>query len=169
MNTPFGRRRGAVLATVPALPVGANISAACGKCKEIKPHIILAMLHVKPTKVECTVCKHAHAYRARMPVRKTAVALDDRSPAEIWAIYMRKAPGGSVPYVGDRRYVPGEKICHATFGEGVVSKILSLSVCEVVFEERTIKLLMMGPTNSLDLAAPTTRAATESKRRRLRA
>jgi hypothetical protein len=73
---------------------------------------------------------------------------------------MRRAKGTAMPYIAEGRYAVGERISHDTFGEGVVSRLATATVCEVLFSERTVKLLMGASSpqpsiNGRPLTAPT--------------
>jgi hypothetical protein len=55
---------------------------------------------------------------------------------------MRRAQGDATAYSTTARYAIGARVSHKTFGEGVVARLASSTVCEVVFLERTVKLVM---------------------------
>ena len=129
--------------------VGSHVEAACGKCKDTTSHVVLAMTGGKPSRVECRACHAHHAYRvpggsaAARPARKRGAApATTRSAEEIWASAMRQATANALTYTMSERFDPGQRLKHATFGEGVVSKILSPTVCEVTFRDGVRKLLM---------------------------
>lgn len=145
-----GRRTPAKVETaVEKMGVGSHLDASCGKCKRVTNHVVLAKLGTKPTRVECRVCHSAHAYKnpaaprssTRRDTSKPAKAA--ASPEAAWADVMRRAQGHqAVPYVSGGRYTVGTKMKHARFGEGVVVRLSSATVCEVVFETGTLKLVM---------------------------
>jgi hypothetical protein len=135
--------------------VGGYVDALCGKCRETTSHIVIAKIGSKPTRVECRTCHATHQYRvaggtaatrARASigsgVRKKATAAAAPNPEDIWMRAMRGASGPAVPYASSRRFEPGQRLAHPTFGEGVVSRVASPTVCEVVFNTGTRKLLM---------------------------
>jgi hypothetical protein len=130
--------------------VGSYVDAACGKCKDVTSHIVLAKIGAVPTRVECRTCHAMHAYRLpgasrasgsgrSAPAPRARPAAD---PAQVWAEIMRKAEGAAVRYSPDRLYAVGTRVSHPTFGEGVVVRHTSTTVCEVVFRDRAIKLKM---------------------------
>jgi hypothetical protein len=143
-----GRRTPAKVETVvEKMTVGSHLDASCGKCKRVTSHVVLAKLGTKPTRVECRVCHAAHAYRTPASPRTTRrdttkPAKAAASPEAAWADVMRRAQGAAVPYVSGGRYTVGTKMKHARFGEGVVVRLSSSTVCEVVFETGTLKLVM---------------------------
>jgi hypothetical protein len=144
-----GRRAPAKVETsAEKLGVGGHIDAPCGKCKRVTSHVVLAKVGSKPTRVECRVCHAAHAYKApdgtaprarRDPAKTAKVAA---SPEAAWAESMRRAQGEAVPYTASGRYTVGTRVKHSRFGDGVVVRLSSPTVCEVIFSTGTVKLVM---------------------------
>lgn len=134
--------------------MGGYVDAVCGKCRDTTSHIVIAKIGAKPTRVECRTCHATHQYRvpggarpsrsggSASATRKKASAASTASPEDLWARAMRGASGPAIPYAMSRRFEPGQRLAHQTFGEGVVSRIASPTVCEVVFNTGTRKLLM---------------------------
>jgi hypothetical protein len=127
------------------------VDAVCGKCRDTTSHIILAKIGGKPTRVECRTCHATHQYRAPggsgssrsgTARKKAASTAATAKPEEVWARAMRGATGPAVPYATSRRFETGQRVAHPTFGEGVVSRVASPTVCEVVFNTGMRKLLM---------------------------
>jgi hypothetical protein len=141
-----GRRTPAKVETaVEKMGVGSHLDASCGKCKRVTSHVVLAKLGAKPTRVECRVCHSAHAYKSTAAPRTRTAAKTAKvaaSPEAAWADVMRRAQGQAVPYVAGGRYTVGTKMKHSRFGEGVVVRLSSPTVCEVVFSHGTLKLVM---------------------------
>jgi hypothetical protein len=144
-----GRRAPAKVETsAEKLGVGGHLDAACGKCKRVTSHVVLAKVGNKPTRVECRVCHSAHAYRAQdsSPARTrrdpAKAAKPAASPEAAWAESMRRAQGEAVPYAASGRYTVGTRVKHSRFGEGVVIRLSSPTVCEVIFSTGTLKLVM---------------------------
>lgn len=129
--------------------VGGYVDAYCGKCKGVTSHIVLAKVGVKPTRVECRTCHAMHAYKAgasasgstRSSGRTSSRAAEPR-PEEVWASSMRQARGEAITYTPGGQYQVGNRLQHARFGEGVVVRLASGTVCEVVFKTGTVKLIM---------------------------
>lgn len=132
------------------ITVGSYVDAVCGKCKSTTSHIVLAKIGVKPTRVECRTCHAMHAYRSgEAKPRSTArtARAPKPTPEEIWAAIMRQGRGEVMPYSTAGRYTVGARLRHPSFGEGVVARLSSTTVCEVVFATGTVKLIMgMGAT-----------------------
>ena len=55
---------------------------------------------------------------------------------------MRRAHGEAIPYAASGRYTVGNRVKHSRFGEGVVVRLSSATVCEVIFVTGTVKLVM---------------------------
>jgi|RhiMethySRZTD1v2_1073278.scaffolds.fasta_scaffold40832_2 hypothetical protein len=143
-----GRRAPAKVETsAEKLGVGGHLDDTCGKCKRVTSHVVLAKVGTKPTRVECRVCHSAHAYRSgepasrvrRAPTKTVKVAA---SPEAAWADSMRRAQGEAIPYAASGRYNVGNRVKHSRFGEGVVVRLSSATVCEVIFVTGTVKLVM---------------------------
>lgn len=155
-----GRRAPAKVETsIEKLGVGHHLDAVCGKCKRVTNHVILAKSGAKPTRVECRVCHAVHAYRAPDAAPRAGGARREggrasgagakpaklaASPEVLWQESLRRAQGPAVAYAPTGQYSAGTKLRHARFGEGVVIRLLSPTVCEVLFATGTVKLIMGG-------------------------
>jgi len=136
-----GRRRAAPASPpAPHVAVGSEVGAACTKCKAVTKHVILAKVGVKPTRVECGTCNDVHAYKPRL-VRRPVLAVG-QTPEEMWNASMSGARGPATAYSAAGRFAVGTRVSHPSFGEGVVARLASATVCEVIFETRTVKLIM---------------------------
>ena len=129
--------------------VGGYADAYCGKCKEVTSHIVLAKIGAKPTRVECRTCHAMHAYKASATATRTSTGKTrstsraaEPKPEEAWAAAMRSGRGEPIKYEPAGHYVAGNRLRHASFGEGVVARLNSATVCEVVFKHGTVKLIM---------------------------
>jgi hypothetical protein len=129
-------------AATPSVGVGAHVNASCGKCKAVTSHIVLAKVGARPTRVECRTCHAMHAYRTSPSARAPSARVAEPSPEEVWTNSMRQARGVTVPYTTSGRYPVGARLKHPRFGEGVVARLTSTTVCEVVFSTGTVKLIM---------------------------
>jgi hypothetical protein len=148
-NGPNAKRRPTAKAgPAGAVTVGGYVDAACGKCKAMTSHIVLAKVGSRPTRVECRTCHAMHAYRASTSTRAPSARAVEPSPEEIWGDAMRQARGPVVPYTTSGHYAAGVRLKHPTFGEGVVARLNSATVCEVVFAKGTVKLIMGSGTAS---------------------
>jgi hypothetical protein len=87
-----------------------------------------------------------HAYRSPNAASGArASAAKAAKPAKVeesWSSSMRRAQGDAVPYSKSGSYAVGSRVAHPSFGEGVVTRLSSPTVCEVLFATGTIKLLM---------------------------
>src|SRR3954469_25212693 len=54
------------------LKVGGELDAWCTSCRQMKWHVIVALVGGKPAKVECNGCGKQHQYRAAPPGSSTA-------------------------------------------------------------------------------------------------
>ena len=145
VNGQTGKRRAAAgkgETAVPVVSVGAHVNASCGKCKSVTSHIVLAKVGARPTRVECRVCHAMHAYKTSATSRAPSARAAEQTPEEVWTSSMRQARGATVPYATSGRYTVGARLKHPTFGEGVVARLSSNTVCEVVFITGTVKLIM---------------------------
>jgi hypothetical protein len=129
------------------IAVGGELEAMCGKCKAPTRHIIIAKIGTKPSRVECRACGAMHAYRSpKAPstgrTRSATPAQPVATPEEAWTAALRRANGTPVKYATSGHYDVGQRLVHATFGEGVVVGLSSATVCEVIFSTGTKKLLM---------------------------
>jgi len=136
--------------------VGGYVDAHCGKCKGVESHIVLAKVGDKPTRVECRTCHAMHQFKpgaagaggksatkTKAPgTRSVRSRAAEPKPEEAWAASMRQARGDALKYEPGGRYVAGNRLSHARFGDGVVVRLNSATVCEVVFKTGTVKLIM---------------------------
>jgi len=138
-----------------SVAVGSYVDAVCGKCRDVTSHIVLAKIGAKPTRVECRTCHATHLFRdpagaatrggaASRGGAKTAKkpAAAQAKPEEAWAKAMRSATGPGVPYSTAQHFQVGQRVRHPTFGEGVVIRLASATVCEMVFAAGPRRLLM---------------------------
>jgi hypothetical protein len=132
--------------TTQTATVGAETDAMCGKCKKATRHIILAMVGVKPSRVECKTCSAQHAFRSTKgnaaSRTRAAAAVPTLTPEEAWTQAMRRADGVTIRYLTSGHFEVGQRVTHPTFGDGVVVALSSPTVCEVMFNTGTKKLLM---------------------------
>lgn len=70
------------------------------------------------------------------------VEVVEQSPAEEWRAQMAGVNTPGRPYGRTRRFEIGDFVQHPGFGDGVVVRCSSGTICEVPFERGTIKLVM---------------------------
>jgi hypothetical protein len=126
----------------PTLTVGSNLETVCTKCKTVTPHVITAKVGTVPARVQCNTCSTLHAYRAPRRPGVRAAAVDERTVEQVWHDAMKRCRSAVVPYSKGEHYEVGSRLKHLSFGEGVVSRLQSTTVCEVIFETGPVKLLM---------------------------
>ena len=127
--------------------VGADIEAHCGKCGTVW-HVVVAMVGTKIAQVECKECGARHRVRGQ----STAEARPHRRTGETKAT--RAAKGGKaliaadltkppVRYSTGDRYAPGQRVEHASFGPGIVERVLGTGKVQIHFANGS-KVLAMG-------------------------
>ena len=125
------------------LAVGADIKAACNKCKVNTWHVIVAMVHTRIAKVQCKSCSAQHRYKAPAGSASAVQATTTRRKATKKAAPPLPAgpivePDLSIPI---RSYSPrdlfniGERIDHVKFGIGVVETIPDAGKMSVCFAD----------------------------------
>ena len=160
MSFQIARKRSEKSEPPPKPILGTEIDTRCRKCKATTKHVVIAKVGVKPTRVRCSTCEVEHEYTATRP-RRAAAAMPRQLP---WAEAIAQARGAATAYSTGTSYGVGARVSHPTFGEGVVVGLSSLTVCEVLFESRTIKLVMKSQPSGFD--APEPRASTAPRRTR---
>jgi hypothetical protein len=144
MTFPTARKRPAAPSeTAQKSLVGTEIDTRCKACKGTTKHVVVAKVGSKPTRVRCLTCELEHEYAAARPRRVAETA----PKLLVWAEAMEKARGTASPYSASTTYLPGSRVTHPTFGEGIVVRLASATVCEVLFEERIVKLLMQAASD----------------------
>jgi Fe-S oxidoreductase len=142
--------------------VAKDVVAYCTSCKMDLIHSIVAVDGDKILRVFCRTCKKEHNYRlpkelkdaaTRKKTTKNVSAKKSRSIAAEWesAIESCKHLPGKL-YSFDGCFGVGEKLTHATFGVGLVKKLLFPNKMEVLFKDGTKLLVRHGSeVNSLSL------------------
>jgi hypothetical protein len=125
---------------------GSDIDAYCSKCDLDLAHVIIAMVGERVVRVQCKTCRSPHAYRGKQAVdgrSKTAPSrmagkTTTRSSSSRLSEFDRAMQGKDLSRA--QRYKPattfaiGDVIDHPSFRFGVVTRLLSDSKIEVVFE-----------------------------------
>ena len=135
---------------------GQEIDAFCTRCKVDNVHVIVAVWQGAVKKVLCKSCNHEHLYRRPRAGREAPAPRASRSPgrrshhppeptpAERWREALAgKDPGAAKQYSMKTTFAAGDVIRHASFGQGLVSKLVPPDKMEVMFEEGT-KVLVHG-------------------------
>jgi hypothetical protein len=131
--------------------VAKDVVAYCTSCKMDLIHSIVAVDGDKILRVFCRTCKKEHNYRlpkelrgasTRKKTTKSVVSKKSRSVAAEWESAIESCKNlPARPYSFDGCFGVGEKVNHATFGVGLVKRLLFPNKMEVLFKEGT-KLLV---------------------------
>ncbi len=129
--------------------VAQEVLAYCTKCRMDLNHIIVAMQGDRISKVQCRTCNGFHMYRAPKGVTvakpkktRTTAAVEKRTVESEWERLMKeRASQPAKTYSPQTAFKQGDKINHATFGDGVVEKLIHPNKMEIVFRSE-IKLLI---------------------------
>lgn len=132
------------------LSAGDIVEARCTRCREVRNHIIVAMVGEKVVRVECNTCGGVHNYKApletKAPAERTAGRKAEPAPRKA-----RKEPGRedreeweslrpnmqaqqAKPYDMEGSYKVNDLVRHPAFGFGVVKSVGSNKI-EVLFQE----------------------------------
>lgn len=123
-----------------AVTPGENVLAYCKGCKKVSEHSVVAVRASRPYRVQCITCEDAHPYRAGPPVskKKSASALKSRSLASDFNydnLMVGRDPSMATTYAMSQQFASAELITHATFGVGLVTRVLVNHKIEVIFPE----------------------------------
>lgn len=161
MSFQFGRKRAAEKPEIVSTLLGTDIDTRCKKCRATTKHVVIGKVGSKPTRVRCGTCELEHEYTAPR-ARRAAAASQVQLP---WAEAIAQSRATAAPYAGDASYRVGARVTHPSFGEGVVVALSSPTVCEVLFESRTVKLVMKGQPSTFQAPEPRTSQALRRGRR----
>lgn len=114
--------------------VGADIKSICGKCGE-SWHVVIALADGRIARVECGDCGARHRHR---PVggatRSRTAAKPRRAAARTAAPVVEADPSRPArPFRTTDTYEVGDRVVHASFGEGVVQTVRGATKVEVLF------------------------------------
>ncbi len=125
--------------------VGRDIGSVCRKCGDVW-HVVVAVSDGRIAQVECKQCGARHRYRPAEGDAEGGAAKRPRRAADRKASpRARKASGKSSVVEADlsrpsrafqmsETYEVGDRVVHATFGEGVVQALTGARKVEVLFE-----------------------------------
>lgn len=107
------------LGIVKKLQLGGDVDAYCGKCKEIREHVIAALgSEGKIDRVQCRTCQSNHVYKDKQP-KSSATRTSTRASRKDAA--MEAEPTGPLrSYSMQEKYEAGDRVEHPKFGIGVV-------------------------------------------------
>jgi hypothetical protein len=140
------------------MKVSEETQAYCTSCREMREHIIVAMVGPKPAKVECLSCHKQHLYRAAPPGTPTprAAGATTRTPkakaaapapAPAFDLGARIAGRTARAYSPDATFAVDEVVRHPNFGTGLVLALPAKQKVEIAFPSGS-KLLMHDRKNA---------------------
>ncbi|RMH42584.1 MAG: hypothetical protein D6689_07805 [Deltaproteobacteria bacterium] len=150
-----------------SVAVGADIESLCSKCGDVW-HVVVAMVDGKVAKVECKECHGVHRYRdpkgkaKAAPKRTSKAGAGKKAPAPKVPVVEANPDRPPRPYRTTDTYEPGDRVQHATFGDGVVQAVVGPGKVEILFADGERRLLACAkPAPSLG-RAPRRRFETEN-------
>ena len=124
---------------------GDDVDAACGKCKDVRTHAIIAVnSQGKIERVQCRTCGGAHNYRNPVKETKRATTAGSRTGST-----GRSSAASAVPTGPTKMYSPqqsfqiGDQISHPTFGLGYIADVRATKI-DVKFGRETKTLIHAG-------------------------
>src|SRR5262245_22486460 len=132
------------------LKVGGELDAWCTSCRQMKWHVIVALVGGKPAKVECNGCGKQHQYRAAPPGSSTSggsasaggekekkprasKAAAPAAPAVDFDSLVGGRGGDARAYSPNERFAVGDVVRHPNFEIGVVTAAPAAQKIEVTF------------------------------------
>lgn len=119
--------------------VGSDIEASCRKCGDVW-HVVIALADRQIAKVECSRCGARHRYRA---VKAEKAAGRGKPAARATSSRTRRGQKQPIVEADESRpprdfrmtdtYAVGDRVVHASFGEGVVQEVAAPSKIVVLF------------------------------------
>jgi predicted nucleic acid-binding Zn ribbon protein len=120
--------------------VGSDLEAVCKKCGDVW-HVVIAMADSQIAKVECRECGARHRYRG---VKGEIGAVRGKPAARATSSRTRSGEKKQVVEADESRprrdfsmtdtYQVGDRLLHASFGEGVVQEVAGPAKIVVLFE-----------------------------------
>lgn len=102
--------------------VGGDVDAHCGKCKEVREHVIVVINDDGSIgRVECRTCHSNHIYRERS-FRAATTRSSARGAKKESAPVIEKI-GPLRAYSMQEKFVAGDRVEHPKFGVGVVVEV----------------------------------------------
>lgn len=126
--------------------------AYCTTCKMDLNAVVVAMKGDRIAKVQCLTCKKEHAFKAAKGVttpkktrkKKTSDAPTATSIEAEWEKLMAQHKEAPIKQYNTKgAFVLGDKIHHATFGDGIVGRLIYPNKLEVIFRT-DMKVLIYG-------------------------
>jgi hypothetical protein len=109
------------LGIVKRAQLGGDVEAYCGRCKEMREHVIAAL---SPTgeiqRVQCRTCQSNHLYREKKAATRTTRTRGSGSTSKKSVAELESAAGPARAYSMQERFKVGDRIEHPKFGTGLV-------------------------------------------------
>ena len=124
---------------------GDDVDARCGKCKDVRTHVIVAVSSQgQIERVQCRTCQGAHNYKNPAP-KKTSTSSSSRSSSGgAGRSSSAVVPTGPTkPYSPRESFKIGDQISHPNFGLGMVSDVRASKI-DVKFGRETKILIHAG-------------------------
>jgi hypothetical protein len=102
--------------------LGGDVDAYCGKCKEVREHVIAALNDDGSIgRVECRTCHSNHIYRERSSKAATPRSSTRSAKKEVVSVIEEVGPLRA--YSMQERFAAGDRVDHPKFGVGVVVEV----------------------------------------------
>jgi len=120
------------------LAAGQEVDSFCTRCQLDLAHVIVAMDGARIARVQCKTCKTVHAHRTRAPAPRAPRGEHPRgrgslSTRDYDRLTQNRDLSRPRPYRPATGFAGGDVLAHATFGVGVVNRVLADSKIEVAF------------------------------------
>jgi hypothetical protein len=121
--------------------LGGDIDAYCGRCKEVREHVIAALnAQGLVERVQCRTCQSNHLFRQKQP-KSTSTRSSKASSKDASALAGDGAPLRA--YSMQERFNVGDRVEHPKFGLGVVVDVRSGKI-DVKFGREVKTLIHAG-------------------------
>ncbi len=103
--------------------VGGEIETRCGKCKENRSHVIVALKEGtgEIARVQCGFCNSNHIYRPAK-IKTASTRTTSRGTKKASSV---ESSGPPRPYSMQERFAIGDRLEHPKFGSGIVMDVRS--------------------------------------------
>ena len=104
--------------------VGGEVETRCGKCKENRTHVIIALKEDSGdiARVQCGFCNSNHIYR---PAKVKTVSTRTSSRGSKKDSALSESSGPPRPYSMQEKFAIGYRLEHPKFGAGIVMDVRS--------------------------------------------
>ena len=148
------------------LKVGGELEAWCTSCRQMKWHVIVALVAGRPAKVECHGCHKQHQYRAtppgtpaegsaRSPRARASRPAAAAAPTDDLDAMIAGRGGEARAYSPNERFEVNDVVRHPSFDVGVVTATPAPQKVEIAFRDgRKILLHDRGAAVPSKLAPP---------------